>query len=81
MEVSDTGIGMSEEHIHHVFERFYQIDAQHTGSGLGLALVEAFVQLHKGTVRVESEKGKGTCFRGCTSYEAGRRGEGGDREK
>lgn len=63
MEVSDTGIGMSEEHIHHVFERFYQIDAQHTGSGLGLALVEAFVQLHKGTVRVESEKGKGTCFR------------------
>lgn len=63
MEVSDTGIGMSEEHVHHVFERFYQIDAQHTGSGLGLALVEAFVQLHKGTVRVESEKGKGTCFR------------------
>lgn len=63
MEVRDTGIGMSEEHIHHVFEHFYQIDVQHTGSGLGLALVEAFVQLHKGTVRVESEKGKGTCFR------------------
>lgn len=63
MEVSDTGIGMSEEHIHHVFERFYQIDVQHAGSGLGLALVEAFVHLHKGTVRVESEKGKGTCFR------------------
>lgn len=63
MKVSDTGIGMSEEHVHHVFERFYQIDVQHTGSGLGLALVEAFAQLHKGTVQVESEKGKGTCFR------------------
>ena len=63
MEVRDTGIGMSEEHIHHVFERFYQIDVQHTGSGLGLALVEAFVNLHRGTVQVESGKGKGTCFR------------------
>ena len=63
MEVSDTGIGMSEEHIHHVFEHFYQIDVQHTGSGLGLALVEAFVNLHRGTVQVESGKGKGTCFR------------------
>lgn len=62
MEVRDTGIGMSEEHIHHVFEHFYQIDVQHTGSGLGLALVEAFVNLHRGTVQVESGKGKGTCF-------------------
>lgn len=63
MEVRDTGIGMPEEHIHHVFEHFYQIDVQHTGSGLGLALVEAFVNLHRGTVQVESGKGKGTCFR------------------
>lgn len=63
MEVRDTGIGMSEEHIHHVFEHFYQIDVQHTGSGLGLALVEAIVNLHRGTVQVESGKGKGTCFR------------------
>lgn len=63
MEVRDTGIGMSEEHIHHVFEHFYQIDVQHMGSGLGLALVEAFVNLHRGTVQVESGKGKGTCFR------------------
>lgn len=63
MEVRDTGIGMSEEHIHHVFEHFYQIDVQHTGSGLGLALVEAFVNLHRGTVQVESGKVKGTCFR------------------
>ena len=63
MEVRDTGIGMSEEHIHHVFEHFYQIDVQHTVSGLGLALVEAFVNLHRGTVQVESGKGKGTCFR------------------
>lgn len=62
LKVSDTGIGMSEEHARHVFERFYQIDMQHTGSGLGLALVEAFVHLHHGQVRVETEEGKGTCF-------------------
>lgn len=62
LKVSDTGIGMSEEHTRHVFERFYQIDMQHTGSGLGLALVEAFVHLHQGQVNVTSEEGKGTCF-------------------
>lgn len=62
LKVSDTGIGMSEEHARHVFERFYQIDMQHTGSGLGLALVEAFVHLHHGQVNVETEEGKGTCF-------------------
>lgn len=62
LKVSDTGIGLSEEHARHIFERFYQIDMQHTGSGLGLALVEAFVHLHHGNVIVESEEGKGTCF-------------------
>lgn len=62
LKVSDTGIGMSEDHARHVFERFYQIDMQHTGSGLGLALVEAFVHLHHGNVIVDSTEGKGTCF-------------------
>lgn len=62
LKVSDTGIGMSEDHARHVFERFYQIDMQHTGSGLGLALVEAFVHLHHGNVIVDSAEGKGTCF-------------------
>lgn len=62
MKVSDTGIGLSKEHAQHIFERFYQIDMQHTGSGLGLALVEAFVHLHHGNVIVESVEGKGTCF-------------------
>lgn len=62
LKVSDTGIGMSEEHAQHVFERFYQIDMQHTGSGLGLALVEAFTRLHHGQVKVATEEGKGTSF-------------------
>lgn len=62
LKVSDTGIGMSEEHARHVFERFYQIDMQHTGSGIGLALVEAFVHLHHGQVKIETAEGKGTCF-------------------
>lgn len=60
--VSDTGIGMSAEHVQHIFERFYQIDVHHAGSGIGLALVKAFVELHHGRIRVESGEKKGTTF-------------------
>lgn len=62
MQFSDTGIGMSAEHVQHIFERFYQIDVHHAGSGIGLALVKAFVEMHKGVIRVESGKEKGTAF-------------------
>ncbi len=60
--VSDTGSGISERHIRHIFERFYQIDIHPSGSGIGLALVKAFVELHGGTIAVESKEGKGTVF-------------------
>lgn len=62
LSVSDTGKGMSPEHIQHIFERFYQIDIHHTGSGIGLALAKAFTEIHHGQIRVESIKDKGTTF-------------------
>lgn len=61
-QVSDTGMGMPAEHVQHIFESFYQIDVHHAGSGIGLALVKAFVEMHKGTIRVKSAEGKGTLF-------------------
>ena len=62
LSVNDTGKGMSPEHIQHIFERFYQIDIHHTGSGIGLALAKAFTEMHHGQIRVESIKDKGTTF-------------------
>lgn len=60
--ISDTGIGISTEHIRSIFDRFYKIDVHHAGSGIGLALVKAFVELHQGSVSVESQAGNGTVF-------------------
>ena len=63
--VADTGVGMSEEAMEHIFERFYQVqhaDDSKVGSGIGLHLVKEYVQLHEGTVRVESQPGKGSAF-------------------
>ncbi len=64
--VKDTGQGISEDEIPHVFDRFYQVDAslirRHEGAGIGLALTKELIELHGGTVRVESEPGFGTTF-------------------
>ena len=60
--IADTGTGISAQHIRHIFDRFYQIDVNHAGSGIGLALVKAFVELHEGTIAVDSTEGKGTVF-------------------
>jgi signal transduction histidine kinase/DNA-binding response OmpR family regulator len=60
--VKDTGVGMSSEHVKHIFENFYQVDVHHAGSGIGLALVKAFAEMHKGTVQVESRQSVGTTF-------------------
>ena len=60
--VSDSGSGISVQHIRHIFDRFYQIDVNHAGSGIGLALTKAFVELHGGTIAVDSMEGKGTVF-------------------
>ncbi|WP_440946055.1 PAS domain S-box protein [Methanosarcina sp. T3] len=64
--VTDTGIGISPEDQKILFQPFTQIDSscarQYCGTGLGLALVKELVKLHNGTVRVESEVGKGSSF-------------------
>lgn len=62
LQVTDTGVGMSADHIQHIFESFYQIDVHHAGSGIGLALVKAFVEMHGGTIHVDSAEGQGTRF-------------------
>lgn len=61
--VKDTGTGISGEDMENIFERFYQVDKVHpTGSGIGLSLVKAFVELHGGEITVKSELGKGSEF-------------------
>lgn len=62
--ISDEGCGMDIETRAHIFERFYQGDTSHTsaGSGLGLALCRRIVELHGGTVDVQSAPGKGSVF-------------------
>lgn len=64
--VSDTGIGMPESELPHIFERFYKADKARTrtrsGSGLGLSIVKKIVDLHRGIVDVHSELGEGTTF-------------------
>lgn len=66
IEVEDTGQGMGEEHLHHVFERFYRVDKARSretgGTGLGLYITQRIVTLHGGTISVHSEEGKGTIF-------------------
>lgn len=60
--VADTGSGISVQHIRHIFDRFYQIDVNHAGSGIGLALAKAFVELYGGEITADSVEGKGTVF-------------------
>lgn len=64
ISVTDTGVGISEEALSHVFTRYYQEQGPHqaAGSGIGLALVKNLVTLHHGRVAVESREGKGTKF-------------------
>lgn len=64
VSVSDTGIGISKEDLPHVFERFFKADRSRSssGTGLGLAIAKHTVQAHGGSIRVESEEGKGSTF-------------------
>lgn len=62
MRFTDTGAGMPAEHVKHIFESFYQIDVHHAGSGIGLALVKAFIEMHHGEISVDSTEGSGTVF-------------------
>ncbi len=62
-KVSDTGEGIDERELDNIFDRFYQVDRINPkGSGIGLFLSKAFVELHGGTISVESSLGKGSVF-------------------
>lgn len=67
VRVEDTGIGIPEDELPHVFEEFYRAknakQMEKDGTGLGLAIVKEIVDLHKGEIRIESEEGKGTTAR------------------
>ncbi|WP_299799312.1 hybrid sensor histidine kinase/response regulator transcription factor [uncultured Maribacter sp.] len=68
INIEDTGSGISKDDIEHIFKRFYQASDKtqqyfgSSGTGIGLELVQSFVQLHKGIVEVDSEIGEGTKF-------------------
>ena len=66
VEVSDSGIGIGEEDYDHIFDRFYRVDKSHSreigGTGLGLSITRSAVLLHRGSIRVSSVEGEGTCF-------------------
>ena len=60
--VSDTGKGIDPKELPHLFERFYQAQGSIGGTGIGLSLVKAYVDMHHGTIDAQSEPGKGTSF-------------------
>lgn len=64
VSVADTGCGMDEATIAHIYDKFYQGDSSHSteGNGLGLSLVKRILQLSEGTIAVESELGRGSVF-------------------
>ncbi|HET7225602.1 MAG TPA: HD domain-containing phosphohydrolase [Candidatus Eisenbacteria bacterium] len=66
LRVEDTGIGIPEQALGRIFERFYQVDAtavrRHSGSGLGLAICKSIVESHGGRIRATSALGRGSCF-------------------
>ena len=64
--IVDTGVGMSEEFVEHIFDEFSQEEnsarTKYKGTGLGMAITKRYVDLMGGTIRVESQKGKGSTF-------------------
>lgn len=66
VEVADTGIGIPEESLNQIYERFYRVDKSHSreigGTGLGLAITRNAVLLHRGSIKAESVEGEGAVF-------------------
>jgi signal transduction histidine kinase len=67
--VKDTGIGIAEEDLPHIFDRFYRADKSRTrntgGAGIGLAIVKSIVTAHGGSIHVRSQYGNGSEFVIC----------------
>ncbi|HRP57101.1 PAS domain S-box protein [Agriterribacter sp.] len=72
MEVQDTGVGIPEKELPHMFERFHRVQQvagrTHEGTGIGLSLTQELVRLHGGTISVESAEGRGSTFRVAIPY-------------
>lgn len=66
IQIEDTGIGIPQQELSRIFDRFYRVNSDRSrstgGSGLGLAISQAIVQAHHGSLNVQSELGKGTTF-------------------
>ncbi len=66
IEISDSGIGIPEESIEHIFERFYRVDKSHSreigGTGLGLSITRNAILMHRGAIKVNSTENEGTTF-------------------
>src|SRR6185369_6439975 len=60
--IADNGSGISREHLEKIFDPFWTTKGEGKGTGLGLSIAKNIVQQHRGDIRVESEKGKGTTF-------------------
>lgn len=59
-KVADTGVGISQDSMSQIFDRYYRINTSHIGSGIGLALVKSLTLLHKGNIYISSERQRGT---------------------
>ncbi|MCR4842134.1 MAG: HAMP domain-containing histidine kinase [Eubacterium sp.] len=86
LKVEDSGIGISEDDIAHIFDRFYRADKSHSreigGTGLGLSIVRSSVLMHRGAVAVDSTLGKGSTFSiRVPLYSAGSEGKGDKNEE
>lgn len=60
IRIADNGIGITAESLSHLFERYFRVNENHLGSGIGLAFVRSLTFLHKGSIRVYSQRDKGT---------------------
>ena len=58
LTVRDSGIGIPQDQQERIFERFYQVNESHAGSGIGLSIVRRIVELHQGTITLRSEPGR-----------------------
>lgn len=80
IEVSDTGIGISEEDLPYIFDHFFRVDKSRSidsgGMGLGLAIVKRIVEMHSGTIEVTSTVGQGSTFRVLLPSSPAEPGEG-----